>query len=70
VSGSYGQIGCKEDVIDYMDRKCSGIQHCSVYIAESELHSRNKCPRDLAVYLEADYTCVKGEIPSDRRCIS
>ncbi|KAK2144446.1 hypothetical protein LSH36_756g01028 [Paralvinella palmiformis] len=70
VSGSYGQIGCKEDVLDYMDRKCSGMRKCSVYIADSELHARNRCPRDLAVYLEAAYICIKAVTSTQTECSS
>ena len=53
--------GCSSDVLDYMDRKCSGRQECKMAVPDTELHKQQPCPKDLMAYLEAEYTCVKGK---------
>lgn len=62
VTGSFGNVGCSVDVLAYMDAKCSGRQHCRLYIADAELYGMRPCHRDLASYLEASYTCISGEL--------
>jgi len=61
VSG-YGKLGCYTDVLWYMDRRCSGRRHCSVYVAEPALHHVDVCHSDLTSYLEAKYSCVTGTL--------
>ena len=53
-------VGCSADILSYMDRKCSGRRSCAIDIPDTELHKMQPCPKDLLVYLEADYLCVKG----------
>lgn len=55
-------IGCSGVVMDQMDRRCSGRQTCHVPIPDPALLSAQPCPKDLVVYLEAEYTCVKGNV--------
>lgn len=59
-------VGCSADILPYMDRKCSGRRACALDIPDTELHSMQPCPKDLVVYLEANYACVKGM----RMCIT
>ena len=53
-------VGCSADVITEMDRRCSGKERCTVSVPEPTLLKATPCPKDLVAYLEADYTCVKG----------
>jgi len=53
-------VGCSADVIIQMDRRCSGKARCRVTVPEPTLLKATPCPKDLVAYLEADYTCVKG----------
>ena len=61
VKQNLGYVGCTVDVINFMDRKCSGQQDCKFTVPEPELYNRKPCPGDTTPYLEAGYTCVKGE---------
>ena len=54
------QIGCWVDAISYMDSACSGQRQCDVRTIDIQPHLQYPCRRDLNVYLEASYTCVKG----------
>jgi len=58
--GSTNVAGCSEDVLWYLDRRCSGRQHCKVYVADPVLHHLNPCATDYTAYLQAKYTCVSG----------
>ena len=60
ISTAY-ELKCEKDVLPYFDHQCSGRGECSVYIAGEMLYKMNPCSKELAPYLEADYTCVKGE---------
>jgi hypothetical protein len=53
-------IGCKADVIDVLDRACSGRSTCDVRVPNAELDMSRPCMKDLRVYLEASYKCVAG----------
>ena len=61
VSRDYGFLGCTADVIDVLDRTCSGRRRCQLpvpYIRQLV----QPCPKDLTSYLEAGYHCEKGSI--------
>jgi len=58
--GSTNVAGCSEDVLWYLDRRCSGRTHCKVYVADPVLHHLNPCASDYTAYLQAKYTCVSG----------
>ena len=49
------------DVLPFMDKRCSGVQQCTVYVSDPDLHSMKPCPKDLSSFLEAQYSCEKGE---------
>ena len=55
-------VGCYSDVIQFMDRKCSGRHSCTLPIPDTELQSKVACPKDLVAYLNATYICVKGRL--------
>jgi Galactose binding lectin domain len=52
-------LGCSEDVIPIVDQQCSGHSECDFRIQE-QLSSVTPCYPDLARYLEASHTCVRG----------
>jgi len=60
ISGE-GYIGCSADVRTFMDGHCSGRRHCVVTVA-SLTSIVQPCRRDFTSYLEATFTCKKGEI--------
>lgn len=64
--GSTNVAGCSEDVLWYLDRRCSGRTHCKVYVADPVLHHLNPCASDYTAYLQAKYTCVSGRPTRNR----
>lgn len=56
----HGHLGCMSDVRPQLDRRCSGRQRCQIPVPAKFLHSLHPCPKELVVYLEASYRCVKG----------
>lgn len=56
-------IGCKTDVLAFVDRLCSGQPSCTFDVSSSELFAMQNCPKDLYAYLEATYECVQ------RKCL-
>ena len=53
--------GCSADVMEHMDRLCSGRPDCMVDVPDTELHKQQPCPEDLMAYMDADYDCVPGK---------
>ena len=53
-------LGCSEDVLSILDRKCSGRTSCDVRIPDPVLDEIKPCYPDQIRYLETSYTCVKG----------
>ena len=53
-------MGCYADVLTHLDRICSGRNSCDLRIPDQTLHSASNCPKELMMYLEASYTCLKG----------
>ena len=58
---SMGHIGCSGEVLPLLDRWCSGRQKCLVNVPNKDLDRTRPCPSELKTYLEATYTCVRGE---------
>ena len=59
VSRDYGFLGCTSDVIDVLDRTCSGRRRCQLPVP----HIRQlvqPCPKDLTSYLQVSYHCETG----------
>lgn len=54
-------FGCSANVLDLLDRKCSGKTECEVRIQDIILERDIRpCFPGLRVYLEASYDCVTG----------
>ena len=60
VSNDLGYIGCNADVLDLLDKRCSGQQECEIRVPNEELDMTHPCYKELKVYLETSYTCVRG----------
>ncbi|ELU18017.1 hypothetical protein CAPTEDRAFT_197657 [Capitella teleta] len=60
----FGHLGCQQDVISKFDALCSGKNSCTMQrIIKQDfgiVSSHNGCPGELELYLETDYTCVRG----------
>ena len=58
------RIGCEADVMDFLDRKCSNKQTCTINLY-NDLQINDEiekpCGLSLLQYLEADYYCQEGE---------
>ena len=61
VKTNFGFIGCYTNVIDLLDRKCSGRQTCAFDVVEPTFDNIRPCNIELKSYLEADYKCIKSE---------
>ena len=57
----FGFVGCYADVVDVLDRHCSGRQQCQLRIPDPEMDERRPCLSDLTRYLEASYRCIPGQ---------
>jgi Galactose binding lectin domain len=53
-------LGCSEDVLSIVDKKCSGRSECDIRIPDTDLDKVTPCYPDQKSYLEASYACVKG----------
>ncbi len=49
------------DVLFHIDSVCSGRRSCTIVIPDATLREMKPCPKDFALYLQAKYSCVKGE---------
>jgi len=56
-----GYIGCQRDVVDIVDRRCSGLRVCEMRIPDAELESTRACLKELKTYLQVSYHCVTRE---------
>ena len=63
VTRDYGFLGCSANVLDLLDRTCSGHQSCQYNIPKLR-DLVQPCPKDLTSYLEASYSCVNGNFKS------
>lgn len=55
-------LGCSTNVINLLDRKCSGRKHCDVRIPDSDLEQTQPCRKGLKMFLEASYYCAEGTV--------
>ena len=53
-----GYIGCQRDVLEIVDRRCSGLRVCEMRIPDAELESTRACLKELKTYLQVSYRCV------------
>jgi len=56
-----GYIGCQRDVLDVVDRRCSGLRVCEMRIPDAELENTRACLKELKTYLHVSYRCVTRE---------
>lgn len=61
VTADLGYVGCSADVLDLVDAMCSGRRSCTVQVPNQALAARSTCMHELKLYLEASYSCLKGE---------
>lgn len=61
VKRNYGYLGCALDALAYVDARCSGRRQCAFSVFEDSLRELQPCPEDISAYIEASYSCVKGE---------
>lgn len=61
VRTNFGFIGCYSNVLEYMDRLCSGRRSCDVEVIEPNFEDIRPCNVELKSYLEAEYVCLPGQ---------
>lgn len=66
VEADLGHLGCQRDVLTIADGKCSAHQECEIRIPDGDLDATRPCYKELKVYLEANYSCLRGQrkVPS------
>ena len=62
VESDLGYLGCKADVLHLADRKCSGKHECDIRIPDGQLDSTQPCFKELKVYLQTSYSCIRGDL--------
>jgi len=60
VKTNFGFMGCFTDVLDLLDRRCSGRRSCSVEVVEPTFDGVRPCNKELKCYLEVDYRCIRS----------
>ena len=56
-------LGCSEDILQLMDKKCSGKNRCEVRMTfDTDFENIKPCDAALKLYLEASYHCVTGRL--------
>jgi len=60
VSENFGYVGCSIDVIDVLDRYCSGRRTCHVRVLDETFTESTPCHEDLNLYLQVEYQCLRG----------
>lgn len=61
VVADLGYVGCYKDVLDLVDRRCSGRRTCEIRVPDEMLTNTKPCLQELKMYLEASYSCLKGK---------
>lgn len=56
-----GVLGCSADVLEVLDRQCSGYVQCDIRVIDMSLQNVRPCFPGLSVYLEASFECVSGK---------
>ena len=54
-----GFLGCKANVIDLLDERCSGKQQCELRVDDESLREFQPCVDGIELYLDAQFTCIK-----------
>ena len=57
-------LGCTNDVLPILDRRCSGKQKCNfLLITHDDIEAANEnCLQILMKYLKVDYSCIIGTV--------
>ena len=61
VEAGLGFLGCSADVLRLADAKCSERQSCDIAIPDKDFDATRPCYKELKVYLEASYICMRGQ---------
>lgn len=62
LQSDFGFIGCSVDVIDVVDRLCSGRRTCDFTVTDPVLGSKRPCNDEFKNYLELDYICLRSKL--------
>ena len=54
-----GFLGCFNDVLDIIDKRCSGRRQCEMRIPHTELENTRPCLKELKNYLDVTYSCLQ-----------
>ena len=60
VRTNFGFIGCYTDVLQMLDRRCTGRTSCDVDVIEPNFDDIRPCNVELKSYLQANYVCIAG----------
>lgn len=60
VRTDFGFVGCYTDVMELVQRRCSGRRRCEIRIPDPIFDDTRPCNEDLKSYFETSYRCVKG----------
>src|SRR6218665_3836427 len=60
VASDLGYLGCQSDVLAIADTKCSAQHECEIRIPDGDFDDTKPCFKELKVYFEANYTCLRG----------
>ncbi|ELU10390.1 hypothetical protein CAPTEDRAFT_219724 [Capitella teleta] len=66
---NYGHLGCSANVLDLLDKECSGRPQC-YYNIPSLRNLVQPCPKDLTSHLEATYECISVVSRTQNKCNS
>ena len=59
----YGHVGCRADVMEHTDRRCSGKRKCEIRIPDAAFDkTKSTCPVEFKMYFLVYYTCLAGKI--------
>ena len=62
VKTDFGFLGCYTDVLNLLDKHCSGRRTCRVDVVDPTFGNKKPCNQEFKNYLEASYECVKGRL--------
>ena len=60
IDADIGHFGCKVNVLEILDGKCSGQQTCKIVASDPSLMNLNPCMKGLRIFLQFSYICVAG----------
>ena len=53
-------LGCSTDVLDIVNRQCSGRAECTMRVNDQNFNNVVPCYDSLKMYLETTYVCLTG----------